>query len=152
MSAMLAWGELNVAASSSIGHFTHEKSPIGAVAALATLAVIEEEAVLERANTLGAEFARQLRALKTRHPMIREVRACGMLFGIELCDDPKTGLPAADAAEAMLYACLRLGLSFKISSGTVLTLAPPLTIAAKELTRAADILDAAFLAVSGNAG
>lgn len=148
MAAMLARGEFNVAASSSIGHFTHEKSPIGAAAALATLDVIEEEKLLDRANTLGAKFAEQLRALQSHHAMIREVRACGMLFGIELRDDPKNGVAATDAAEAMLYACLHRGLSFKISSGTVITLAPPLTIREDELANAVNILSGAIAAIT----
>jgi 4-aminobutyrate aminotransferase len=144
MAAMLARGKLNVAAASSIGHFTHEKSPIGAAAALATLDVIDEEKLLDRAKTLGAQFANRLRDLHARHPVIGEVRASGMLFAIELRDAPRTGRPAADAAEAVLYAGLRRGLSFKISSGTVLTLAPPLTIRQDELDRAVTILDDSF--------
>lgn len=147
MAAMLARGTLNVATSSSIGHFTHEKSPIGAAAALATLDVIEEENLLERANTLGVQFAGHLRELQTRFPTIREVRACGMLFGVELRDQ-NSGLPAAEAAEAMLYACLRRGLSFKISAGTVLTLAPPLTVSEYELDKAKGILFEAFTAAT----
>lgn len=151
MAAMLARGSLNVAAASSIGHFTHEKSPIGAAAALATLDVIEEEQLLRRSNQIGAQFGEQLCALQIRHSSIREVRRCGMLFGVELQDDPRNGLSASDGAEAMLYACLRRGLSFKISSGTVLTLAPPLTIAESDLQRAAAILDESFAAVATGA-
>jgi len=148
MAAMLAHGTLNVAAASSIGHFTHEKSPIGAAAALATLDVIEDEHLLRRSNEIGAQFGDQLRALQSRHYSIREVRRCGMLFGVELHDDARNGFYASDGAEAMLYACLRRGLSFKISSGTVLTLAPPLTIAESDLQRAAAILDESFAAVA----
>ncbi len=144
MAALVARGALNVAAASSIGHFTHEKSPIGAAAALATLEVIADENLLERANTLGVLFAEQLRTLQSRYAFIREVRQCGMLFGVELRDEPQSKQPAAEIAEAALYACLKHGLSFKISSGTVLTLAPPLTIREEDLLRATSILDQSF--------
>jgi len=140
MAAMLARGSLNVVASSSIGHFTHEKSPVGAAASLATLEVIEEEGLLDRAFRLGAEVLDRLRELKSRHSTITELRACGMLFAVEL--------DAADTAEAMLYACLRRGLSFKVSSGTVLTLSPPLNISDEDMNQALSILDAAFAEVS----
>lgn len=140
MAAMLARGSLNTVASSSIGHFTHEKSPVGAAASLATLDVIDEEHLLDRAVRLGAEVLDRLRELKSRHSAITELRACGMLFAVEL--------DAPDTAEAMLYACLRRGLSFKVSSGTVLTLSPPLNISDANMKQALSILDAAFAEVS----
>jgi 4-aminobutyrate aminotransferase len=145
MAAMIARGTLNVAAASSIGHFTHEKSPIGAAAALATLDVIESERLIERANVAGAEFAARLRDLAQKHSMIAEVRAHGMLIGVELRDSNRR--TAEDIAEALLYACLNRGLSFKISSGRVLTLAPPLTISDHDLNKALAILDNAFVSV-----
>ena len=40
-----------------------------------------------------------------------------------------------------MYAALARGLSFKVSMGNVLTLAPPLVITRAELDRALDILD-----------
>lgn len=139
MAAMLACGRLNTVASSSIGHFTHEKSPVGAAASLATLDVIEEEGLLERARSFGAEVLEKLQDLRARHSGIVEVRGCGMLFAVEL--------ESAQRAEALLYACLRRGLSFKVSSGTVLTLAPPLNISAEDMERALSVLEASFAEV-----
>jgi 4-aminobutyrate aminotransferase len=43
-------------------------------------------------------------------------------------------------AEAILYRCLELGLSFKVSDGNVLALGPPLTIRDEEMTTAIEIL------------
>ena len=51
-------------------------------------------------------------------------------------------------AEAIYYACLDAGLSFKISQGCVLTLSPPLTIARADLDRALDIVVDAILAAA----
>ncbi len=45
-----------------------------------------------------------------------------------------------DAAEAVLYAALSRGLSFKLTMGSVLTLSPPLIIERNDLDRAIDIL------------
>ena len=41
----------------------------------------------------------------------------------------------------ILYECLENGLSFKISQGNVLTLAPPLIITEEELDHAMDIVE-----------
>ncbi len=143
MAAMLARGALNTVATSSIGHFTHEKSPIGAAAALATLEVIEEERLIDRARTMGDSTQLELQRMQRRHAAIRDVRGVGMLFGLELGGDG-----ASDRAEAVLYACLTRGLSFKVSSGSVLTLSPPLTITAPEMAKALEILDTSLAETS----
>jgi 4-aminobutyrate aminotransferase len=40
-----------------------------------------------------------------------------------------------------MYRALELGLSFKVTAGNVLTLAPPLMITAEELERALSVVD-----------
>ncbi len=126
----------------ALGHYTHEKSSLGAAAALATLAVIEEEKLCERAVRLGRLAAERLSALRERFPLIHEVRAVGLHIGLELRRDD--GTPAIEESEAILYACLERGLSFKIGGGNVLVLSPPLVITEAELMRALDILEEAF--------
>ncbi|MCI9596460.1 MAG: aminotransferase class III-fold pyridoxal phosphate-dependent enzyme [Firmicutes bacterium] len=66
----------------------------------------------------------------------------GALLGIELVKDLRTKEKAIDEAEKILYFCLEQGLSFKISQGNVLTLAPPLIITEQELHQAMDIVEA----------
>ena len=53
MAAIIARRDLDVAADRALGHYTHEKSPLGAAAALATIDVIEQENLLDHALTLG---------------------------------------------------------------------------------------------------
>src|SRR5437762_10494209 len=57
-------------------------NPLACAAALATLDILEREALPERAATLGAHALKRLRTLRT--PLIREVRGRGLLIGIEL--------------------------------------------------------------------
>src|SRR5262249_16765062 len=121
----------------ALGHYTHEKSPVGAAAALATLQVIEEEDLLNHSRHEGARLAKALQSLNYRS--IVEVRGLGLLVGIEMAE--------ANTAEAVIYECLSRGLSFKVSSGTVLTLTPPLTISSEELDIAIDILAQSIEAV-----
>lgn len=149
MAAVIARGGLDVAAPFSLGHFTHEKSPVGCAAALATLDCIEEEGLVERSRVMGARLLEKLGALREKHPCIREVRGIGLLAAVELAGDAAAGRAAGDIAEDVLYACLRGGLSFKVSGGNVLTLSPPLTITEEEMDRAVGILDGALAGVLG---
>ena len=52
----------------ALGHYTHEKSSVGCAAALATLDVIEEERLLERAQRLGAHALERLHDMRRRLP------------------------------------------------------------------------------------
>jgi len=142
LAAMLARESLNVAADKALGHYTHEKSPVACAAGLATLQVIEEEKLVERAATLGTHALERFRQIASRRPIIGDVRGLGLLMGVELLRNAKTLERATDEAERVMYAALRKGLNFKITMGNILTLTPALTISREELDQAIDILDA----------
>jgi 4-aminobutyrate aminotransferase len=105
------------------------------------LGIIEEEQLVENAAKIGEYALSKLRDLQRDHPIIGDVRGRGCLMGIELVVDRQSKEPAADAADAVLYAALERGLSFKISMGNVLTLAPPLVVEPEHIDRAVAILD-----------
>jgi 4-aminobutyrate aminotransferase len=133
MAALIAREGLDIAGERALGHYTHEKSPVGCAAALAALEVIEEEKLLARSRTLGERALVRLKMMKQKFSSIADVRGIGLLLGIELKD--------ADLAEATLYRCLSEGLSFKVGQGNVLVLAPPLIITEAELDRALEIVE-----------
>jgi 4-aminobutyrate aminotransferase len=134
--------ELDVAGAYAFGHYTHEKNPVTARAALTTLEIVIEDGLAERAVELGVKALDRLREMQRRHALIGDVRGRGLLLGVELVTDRDAKTPAADAAEDVLYRALDRGLSFKLSMGNVLTLTPPLVIAESDLMRALDILEA----------
>jgi 4-aminobutyrate aminotransferase len=141
LAAVLARGDLDVAGDLSIGHYTHEKNPLLAAAGLATLDVIRDDGLVERAAELGAAALDRLREMAATRRVIADIRGLGMLIGVELA--MPDGTPATAVAESVLYAALARGLSFKVTQGCVLTLAPPLVIGREELDRALTILAAA---------
>ncbi|MAF12234.1 aspartate aminotransferase family protein [Candidatus Poribacteria bacterium] len=147
--AVLARGELDVAPDAALGHYTHEKNPVACAAALATLQVIEEEGLLERSSTLGEHALQRLRAMADRHGVIGEARGRGLLLGVELIEAGDPSKPANDLADRVMYAALTKGLSFKVTMGNVLSLAPPLTITQDELDRALDIVDECLREAAG---
>jgi len=68
---------------------------------------------------------------------------------IELELDCESKEKAISESEQIMYKCMENGLSFKVSQGNVLTLAPPLTISEKELEEALDILEQSIAEVMG---
>jgi 4-aminobutyrate aminotransferase len=142
IAACIARADLDVAQAYALGHYTHEKNPVTAAAALATLEVIDREGLVENAARVGAHALDRLHAMKDRFPLIGDVRGRGLLLGIELTTDRDTKAPAVDAAERMLYRALSRGLSFKTTMGNVLTLTPPLITTHEQMDAALDIIEA----------
>ena len=142
--AMLTRDEYNTAEQVSLGHYTHEKSPIGCAAALAMIEVIERDNLLEKTRQDHEFVKARLADLAAKFPIIGDVRGVGMLWGIELVTDPIKKTRALAQAEQVMYRCLALGLSFKVSQGNVLQLSPPLIITRSELSEALDILEQAL--------
>jgi len=144
IAAVVARRDLDVCGDFAIGHYTHEKNPVTARAALTTLQIIEDEGLVERAATLGRYAMDQLNDRLRDHPNVGDIRGRGLMMGVEIVEDRCDKTPGNARAEQIYYACLDAGLSFKISQGNVLTLSPPLTIEKADLDRALDIVVSAI--------
>ncbi|WP_045413413.1 aspartate aminotransferase family protein [Vibrio owensii] len=147
IAAMVTKDKYNTAEQISMGHYTHEKSPIGCAAALATMEAIEQDGLLDKAKTDSQFMREKLLEMKAKYPVIGDVRGIGMLWGIELVTDHESKARAYDEAEAVLYQCLNNGVSFKVSQGNVIQLSPPLIITREQLTEALAIFEEAIAKV-----
>jgi 4-aminobutyrate aminotransferase len=141
MAAMIARNGLDVAAERAMGHYTHEKSPVGCAAALATIHYIEKHDLVTHARQLGQYALERLVDMQARHPLIGDVRGLGLFLGVELVKNRQTRERASNEAEAVMYAALSKGLSFKLTMGNILSLTPALTITRQEMDQALDIID-----------
>lgn len=148
MSAVVARAEFDVAEDMALGHYTHEKSPVGSAAALAVIEHIEQHGLLARTQRLGKLFSEMLLSLKERFPLIGDVRSIGLLAGVELVRSRNSREKATKEATKVMYSCLEKGVSFKVSQGNVLTLSPPLIISEDDLLEAGDILAQALSEVT----
>jgi 4-aminobutyrate aminotransferase len=149
LAALVARERFDVAGEMALGHYTHEKNPVAAAAALATIRYIEQHGLLAHARDLGRYALDRLTAMKDRHPLIGDVRGLGLLLGIELVTDRVTRARATAQAETVMYGALSKGLSFKLTMGNVILLSPPLVVTRDEMDRALDILDASLTEVEG---
>jgi 4-aminobutyrate aminotransferase-like enzyme len=69
-------------------------NPVTAVAARATIEIIEEENLRENAETVGAYFRQKLEELQEKHALIGDVRGMGLMQALELVKDRGTKEPA----------------------------------------------------------
>ena len=103
-----------------------------------------------KAREDGVYVMERLNALKGRFPIIGEVRGMGLMIGIELVGDD--GLtPAAEQAEAVRDACLRMGVLVGVGAayGNVVRIQPPLVITRGQIYSALDVLEQALAEVAG---
>lgn len=141
IAAAVAREGLDVGSDFAFGHYTHEKNPVTARAALTTIEIIEEEGLVANAANVGAFALKKLAELKMKYPLIGDVRGRGLVIGIELVTDRAAKTPANKQAEQAMYRAMERGLSFKTTFGNVLTWTPPLTVTEAEMARAISILD-----------
>jgi 4-aminobutyrate aminotransferase len=152
IAAMICRPEVDVCGSHAYGHYTHEKNPVTARAALTTLQIIEDEGLVENAARVGKIGLNRLREMMDRHPLIGDVRGRGCLLGAELVLDRTSREPANDAADAVLYEALTGGLNFKTTMGNVLTLTPPLIVTEAQMLHAMEILEESIAKVERELG
>jgi 4-aminobutyrate aminotransferase len=147
IAAVVAKPELDVGADLAFGHYTHEKNPVTARAALTTIQIIEDEGLVANAAKVGRAALVRLNQIKARRQIVGDVRGQGLLIGIELVTDRTAKTPANAAAEKVMYRALEQGLSFKTTFGNVLTLTPSLTVTQAQMDRALDIIDDCLAAI-----
>lgn len=145
IAAIVARDSYNMALDSSLGHFTHEKNPLGSIAAMAMLQFIEDNGILQKVKDDEQFVKAALTELKSRHEIIGDIRGIGLLWGIELVQNRISKVKATVEAEKVMYYCLEHGLSFKVSQSNVLQLSPPLTITRDQLKEAISIVDSALM-------
>jgi 4-aminobutyrate aminotransferase len=116
-------------------------NPVSCAASLATIAVIEEEDLLDNARRLAARAMTRLKAMSGFSPVIGDVRGIGLMIGVEFVTE--SGAPDRGACEKVLSFCLENGLIL-INCGTdrnVIRFIPPLTTTEAELDLAVSILE-----------
>ena len=106
-------------------------NPLACRAALATIETIEEDGLLERAVQIGERFRRHFEALKSRCPLIQQIRIQGVMIGVEL------SIPGT----AIVDACLKRNLLINCTHTTVLRLLPALTLSDELIDEGCGILE-----------
>ena len=121
--------------------FTMGANPVSCAAALATIRVIEEENLIEKAKEMGDYILDKFNELKKKHKTIGDVRGKGLLIGIDLVKDRKSKTRATTEAAKIIWQCWKKGLILTFFSKSVLRIAPPLIISKSQVDDALNIID-----------
>lgn len=127
-------------------HYGHSytANPLGCAAALASLDLFESEKTLDHLPGKIAHLATGLGSLKSRHPIIHEIRQCGFIAGIELRRPDGGKFPPGERfGEAVCLAARAHGLLTRPILDTVV-LMPPLSTSIEEIDFAVSALDLAL--------
>ncbi len=144
IAAAIARADLDCAPELRLGHYTHEKSPVAARAALTTLEIIVKESLAQRAAVLGERARRRIGAMAERRPEVRCARGKGLLLAVEL-------RPGADA-DSIAWRALDKGVNLTAGEGRDLVMTAPLVIGERELDRALDIVEDSIVEEAAESG
>jgi len=131
------------------GGLTYNSHPVGCAAALATIAVYEEDGLIERAQRMGAVMRTHHEALYAKHPSLGGIRNIGLFGILELVRDRATYEPlapyngASPETKAVGKYLRDHGLYTFVRWNTIMT-NPPLTITEEQLADGFAIIDAAL--------
>jgi adenosylmethionine-8-amino-7-oxononanoate aminotransferase len=127
---------------------TYGGHPVSAAAALASIGIIEREALVENAASVGAYMIGLLEGLRT-HPIVGDVRGLGLFMAVELARDAtrrEAAPPGFDVDSQVAAFAREAGLFVRPFGGTVF-LAPPLIFTRAQAERAVEVLDGALTQV-----
>jgi putrescine aminotransferase len=128
------WNDAPLIHSSTFGG-----NPLACAVGLATLEIIEDENLVERAGRAGDIFLSKLRAIQQRHPhIIKDVRGRGLMIGIEFPHEDITSLVLAGLAQRDV-----LVVPYTFNNPTVTRFEPPLNISDEEIEWAVTAFEAA---------
>ncbi|MGH3961075.1 4-aminobutyrate--2-oxoglutarate transaminase [Mycobacterium sp.] len=116
-------------------------NPIACAAALATIATIEKDGLVERARQIERLMKDRLLALQRDDDRVGDVRGRGAMIAVELVK-PGSAEPDADLTEALATAARTAGVIVLTCGtfGNVLRFLPPLSISDELLTEGVDVL------------
>ncbi|MBM3807101.1 MAG: aminotransferase class III-fold pyridoxal phosphate-dependent enzyme [Acidimicrobiia bacterium] len=128
---------------------TYNSHTLACAAGLATIAVYEEDRLIDNARVLGRVMADRLAQLAARHPSVGDVRSIGLFGAIELIRNRATREPlapfnATSPEMAALQAFFRREGLYVFQRWNMLFTSPPLSITEAQLHDGFDVIDRAL--------
>lgn len=125
--------------------FTFAHFPLSMAAANATIQVLEDENLLDRAIKMGAIFTSRLRELQDKYELIGDIRGPGLMIGVELVKDRKTKEPAREETTRFAMEGIKRGVIFGESKylglGNIVKIKPPLVITEEQVYRTLEVFE-----------
>ena len=149
LSAVVGRRDMMASLAAPANVYTTAGNPVTAAAALATLDVIADEALVARSAELGQRAQAFFEQAAQKYPFIGDVRMYGLNGGIDIVD--AQGQPDVDATTKIIYRLFELGVIMISLRGNVLRFQPPLVITLDQLAMAFEKITQTFEALlAGN--
>jgi taurine--2-oxoglutarate transaminase len=127
---------------------TYNGHALACAAALATIAVYEEDHLIENAVTVGRHLGQELEGIKSRHRSVGDVRYIGLFSAIELVANRETRESFAPPVMAEVGKMLRQNGLFTFimanNMGSLVFVVPPLCITKEQLDEGLSIVEKAL--------
>lgn len=143
IAAVLGRAEIMDAAESGTIGGTYIGSPVCCAAASATIQLMKDENLNERAKHIGHIITKRMENLRKDCPEIGDVRGLGAMIGIEFIEDNNPTKPLTELCANIVKGCAQEGLIL-LSAGTyknVIRILGPLVITDEQLNQGLDILE-----------
>jgi 4-aminobutyrate aminotransferase len=114
---------------------------IALAAAKATLEVMEQEHLVDRAAEMGAYFIGKLHELQTRHESIGDVRGKGLMLAVDFVTSRATREHDTEKRDRVVNNCFRHGLMVLPCGFSAIRFTPALVVDRDQIDRATDILE-----------
>lgn len=115
-------------------------NPVCIAAALATMDVLEREAIAN-ASEVGDYILERLRSWRAKHPMVGDVRGRGLMIGIEIVKSQQTKARAGEERDKMVDMAFERGVLLLGAGPNTVRLCPPLIITKQQADAALDVLE-----------
>src|SRR3984957_1196598 len=125
-------------------------NPVSCAAGVATIDMLVEERLPERAARVGALARARLDAFAAESELVGDIRGSGLMIGVELVRDRVTKEPATAEAAAVKRHCRERGVLIGVggSLGNVVRIQPPLVIGEDALSGAMGVIEEAVTSLS----
>jgi 2,2-dialkylglycine decarboxylase (pyruvate) len=123
---------------------SHACDPIVCAAGVASIDIVQEEKLVERAAAIGRRMQAQLEAMAKDVEAIGDIRGRGVLYGVELVQDRGSRVPADALARAVVAQCQTEGLLVQARGShgrmNVIRLVPPMVSTDAQIDQGLSIL------------